>query len=546
MTGQPDVVKPRLLQTLGIPLVLAAASTVMLWLSLPGFEQWYLSFVSLVPVLVLLQGERPVKAVLLTWLSGFAFYFIAASWLSHLTPMGWLSLALYLSLGFLVFAVLVRVLEGGTPRLPFVVGVPVLWLAVQLARSLPLGGFDWFLLGHNLYRRLPLIQTADLFGVAGVSFVVVTVSAALARLVHLVFQRGLADRRDRREAVVGTVYAVLLVLATLTYGTVRLAQTDLKPGPTVTVVQGNIPQDIKELAQANPAEEMDKAELMWKTYADLTRALPAGRDDLVGWPETTTAVALEGDRTEKTDYSAVERGRVLALRRELGRPLMVGSIRIVEEGARLRYYNCAYYFGADDGTFERSDKIYPGPFGEEVPFKGTWFAELVMYFMPEGYQARLSPGSEVKLFRLKEWTFAADICFEDTKPSLNREFRRRGAQFVVNLTNDGWFRDSAELDQHLANSVFRCVENRLSQVRATNTGVSAFINATGAVVSFIRDASGKHRLVQGVLTDTVMLDARHTVYTSIGEIFWWTTLGCAVLWVLVRAVKGVVRLFRRA
>ena len=546
MNQRAETQKSSFWRMFGVYLLLGSASGVMLWLSLPGFELWYLSFVSLVPILVMLQGRHGKTAVLVTWLSGSGYYFATVSWLSHLTPPGWVALALYLSLGFLLFAILARVLLQGNPRLPYAVGIPVLWLAAQLLRSLPLGGFDWYLLGHNLYRRLVLIQIADLFGVFGVSFVVITVSAVIARIIHLGIWRGFSDRRDRGEAVLGAVYAVLLVLASFTYGTFRLAEADLKPGPTISVVQGNIPQDLKEFVQSDPNAHLDKARHMWETYVTLTRPLTKRTDDLVVWPETTTTFALEGDRTAKHDYSAFERKRILSIRRELDRPFMVGSIRMVPEDNALRYYNCAYYFHKDDGSFERYDKIYPVPFGEIVPFQGTWFAEVVEFFMPEGYQARLSAGTELKLFKLKAWTFAANVCYEDTKPSLNRAFCRMGAQFIVNLTNDGWFRETAELDQHLANSVFRSVENRVAQVRATNTGISAFINSKGAITSHIEDRqTGKHRRVKGVLTDTVMLDDRSTLYAMIGELFSWVMLSVAALWVLTRLIGRVVRLFRR-
>ena len=106
-------------------LVLAAASAAMLSLSLPGYEQWWLSFVSLVPLLVLLERSTPRSAALWWWPAGYAFFFVAVLWLKHLTPVGLAALALYLSLSFLAYAAGVRLVTTGRPRLPFVLAVPV-------------------------------------------------------------------------------------------------------------------------------------------------------------------------------------------------------------------------------------------------------------------------------------------------------------------------------------------------------------------------------------------------------------------------------------
>jgi len=226
---------------------------------------------------------------------------------------------------------------------------------------------------------------------------------------------------------------------------------------------------------------------------------------------------------------------------------MVGAIRLAGVDNAVQRTNCAFYF-PEDNRYEYAAKIYPVPFGEEIPFKQIgWFHDLVEFYMPEGYEARLTAGEDViKVFRLKTWTFAADICYEDTQASLNRRFRKAGAQFVVNLTNDGWFGETVELDQHLANSVFRTVENRFAMVRATNTGISAFVDPTGRIVAHIVDESGKYRRVAGTLTHRLMLDERRTVYTVVGDLFAWLTLGTAGALVLVRVVRRCMRMVRRS
>jgi len=517
--------------------LLTPASVLMLFLSLPGYDLWFFAFVALVPLFLILQRAKARTGALIMWLGGYLFFFLAFSWLSHLTPIGWVLLAFYLSLWFLLFAVVARRVTTGHPRLPFVVGVPVVWVAIELLRGVTVEGFCWHYVGHSLYSQRLLIQVADFSGVYGVSFVAVTVNALLAWLIHLLLQ----GRRRRRgallRAVLGTIYTVLLVLAALAYGRYRLEETRPVAGPRISVVQGNIPLDVEDCAKTFTWRQvLERRHHIFDKHRRLTLGLLDVKSDMVVWPETTVSY-LEGEKYGREDYSAHARKRVREIRKTIGRPFLLGSVKLVRGADEDAEYNAAYFFPTEDGPFEVYLKIHLVPFGEYIPFRSVpWIKALIEDFMPTGYEATLSAGSELVLFRLKETLFATPICYEDTKPSLVSKFRRKGAQFIVNLTNDGWFADTAELDQHLANSVFRTVENRVGLVRAANTGISAFVDCTGAVTSVLVDErTGRRREIEGVLTDTVFVDGRVTFYTKHGDFLAWTTVGWVVVFLLLRA-----------
>jgi apolipoprotein N-acyltransferase len=157
------------------------------------------------------------------------------------------------------------------------------------------------------------------------------------------------------------------------------------------------------------------------------------------------------------------------------------------------------------------------PFGEYIPFKKIFaFLETVV---PIGDFTR---GKEYTVFNLPlvshslPLPFSTLICFEDIFPELATQFVKRGAGFLVNITNDAWFRKSSSPYQHLAASVFRAVENRLFLVRAANTGVSAFINPVGKIVSLVADNAGKAIFISGYRTETISVgtDKKPTFYTS--------------------------------
>jgi apolipoprotein N-acyltransferase len=140
--------------------------------------------------------------------------------------------------------------------------------------------------------------------------------------------------------------------------------------------------------------------------------------------------------------------------------------------------------------------------GDEVPDDFDFGAEPVVMTLSK------------KLFRI-----APLICFEDTVGDLTRRFAQRGAELLVTLTNDGWFRHSAESRQHLANAVFRCAETKLPLVRAANTGMTCFIDRFGHVTDLL-DVEG-NTFVEGMLYGTVpiRLQPPRTFYTNYGDLF---------------------------
>ncbi|MFW6159176.1 MAG: apolipoprotein N-acyltransferase, partial [Planctomycetota bacterium] len=200
-------------------------------------------------------------------------------------------------------------------------------------------------------------------------------------------------------------------------------------------------------------------------------------------------------------------------------------------------YNSAFLLpeGEGGGPERRYDKIHLVPFGEYVPLRGLlgWaIGPLVPY--------DLSPGDEGRLFEIDGWTFAPTICFEDAFPGLVADFAREpgGADFIVNLTNEGWFKDGSELDQHLAIAVFRAVECRAGFIRAANTGISAFIEPTGRIRKRLV-VDGRDREVAGVLHGVATTSREESAYLVAGE--WFGTV-CAVAWFFCLLVAGSGRI----
>lgn len=480
--------------------VLVAAGAVALALAYPGTDWSGAAWIGLAPVIALALIRRPRAALALGWLAGFLFFLILLRWLDFTFrvysaipwPLTWLPimlLAAYCGLYVGLFAGAISWLRvrGAPPHA--LVAAPFLWVAGEWVRGWLMGGFPWGHLGYSQHRQLAVIQIAEIGGVYAVSFLLVSVNAALAAVTVLSARRSVA--------ALGT--AGLLVGGTLVFGDWRLRESGAPPETvSVAVVQPSIAQPLKW--------DRDHAASTLRIYFDLTRQAARTRPDLIVWPETATPTILRRD--------PMLVGALRGLSREVGAPLLVGSLD-VDDGSPPKYRNTAFLLD-ERGILNRYDKIELVPFGEYVPLSGVigfvrGWAEFI---------ADLEPGSRAVVFSGPPAPFGTVICYEGIFPALVRRFVKDGARFMVNMTNDGWFGETAGPLQHLGMFPLRAVEHRTAVVRAANTGVSAMIAPSGEVVRSLP------LFVRGTLEGRVPLRARQTVYTRFGD--WLVYLAVAV------------------
>ncbi len=267
--------------------------------------------------------------------------------------------------------------------------------------------------------------------------------------------------------------------------------------------------------------------------------------------------------------------RVRELAREAGAPVLCGSTAAWVVGvehlpggrvmARLKRSNRAYLIGTDSEPYEAEhayDKVHLVPFGEYVPFRESFplLYRVLLGMTPYPYDYSLTAGSRNQApFELEEAggaRFLTPICYEDAfayrirdmvrpaRRDAREEGAKKGAQFIVNISNDGWFvravdesaaGDANESDaaptgaghlvetvqhkQHLNLCVFRAIENRVPVVRSVNTGISGRIASSGRIEEVVRDPAREGRCVEGYALGPIELDARAAPYTRIGDLF---------------------------
>ncbi|MGO9568556.1 MAG: apolipoprotein N-acyltransferase [Desulfomonilaceae bacterium] len=493
------------------PLVASVGGGLLLSCAFPSLQLDFLTWIAFVPLFwAIHKDSRPAFAALYGVAFGIAFFSVDLSWIYHtLTVHGHFGFASALAMfvgmiltlalfpGAFAFVLALLLNRGITP----VFSAPFLWTALEYFRTALFTGFPWDLTGYSQAGRETVIQIADITGVYGVSFLLLLVNGTLWEVLRATM------KRDRFPVKLVATTALTLILV-LVYGSARIAhfssgQQD-KSGFVVGILQGNIPQEIKW-------EDASRRHT-FATYERLGEQAVQEGAQLLVWPETSAPVLFGGGNPDW------QRPGEISLRLKV--PMLVGAPSIKMIDGVTCYYNSAFLV---DGTMlrYRYDKMHLVPFGEYMPL--TWLLPL-----GPGIAARdadYSPGDKMTVMHMKGYPpFSVLICYETIFPALARTAVGKGASMLINITNDGWFGDSAAPYQHLAMAGMRSVENRVWLVRSANTGISAAFDPAGRMVSRIPLEQ------EGVCTVRVPgTAAAGSLYTRFGDLFAWSCIAVSVL-----------------
>ena len=499
------------------PWLAAALSGVLLTLCFAPFDQTWLVWIALAPLIAAIwfgpvHPKYPLlRKIELGYLTGLVYFLGSLHWMSVLTVPGWFILCLYLAVYPAAWAGIVYVIA--TPREDphsfrsvwlsswrnLVTGAlaAAAWVALELLRGHVFTGFGWNALGIALHANIPFIQLASLTGVGGLSFLAVLSSAiAVATVRRLMIEA----RGGKIRAHFDFTITIALIVAAFGYGLRQVGAPAETIPLRVAAVQPSIPQNEKW----NPAFE----QRIYDTFERQTAIAAAMNPDLLLWPEAATPRGFFEDRT------ANEFVRKWANQGDYS--LLFGTLRLSHEGD----YNAAVLLTGAEDPPQFYPKSHLVMFGEYIPFRYSFplFAIIVGDMVPSDFDNGKGP----VIFRLPEppVAIAPLVCFEDTLGYLAREASNLGAQLFVTVTNTGWFKQTAAGRQHLAHSVFRCAENRRPMVRCANNGVTAFIDSLGRVTHVLSDPDG-NIFAEGVLSAEIQIPVNPptTFYMKKGEIF---------------------------
>ena len=520
------------------PWLAAIASGLLCTFCFPPFNQNWLCWIALTPLIVAVwfSGEeskrRRLRNLLLGYVAGIVFFTATFSWLGalgdlyqnfFLHSLSFL-LSIYLAVYFALWAWVIGFLRPQTftaswRNLLIAFVAASAWVTHEWVRGWLFSGFGWNGLGVALHAQFPLIQIAEFSGVTGLSFAVAFANIIAVTTPLRLFAETKTHRMRPHFDLTLTMVGIIGLVA---FGLHRIQIPSPTKSIRVAAVQANVPQ----LEKFDPQFRGEVFGKFQRLSEIALRGDPAPA--LLVWPESSMPDPVRDQDSESYRF-------VHDLSASTKTDLMLGTLDI-DEG---RDYNAALLVSNAGERVQVYRKIHLVPFGEYIPLRHGFppFAAIASTWVPGDFTA----GTEHAVLTLTDPDIrvAPLICFEDTVGDLVRKFVSKGANLLVDVTNDGWFLQSFGSKQHVANAVFRCVENRRPMIRAANTGVTCFVNEFGRVTQILQDDTG-NTFNEGVLTGEISVPQNQelTFYARHGE---WLAQCCAGVTGLVVLVGLVAR-----
>ena len=497
----------------GRSLFLLASATILYAAALPPFGYDVLAFGVGLPLALLVLDPRRPLAPSRAWIAGLLFgeattlavgghwlYVAAHEFFSRSAPFsaGFTLLTTLTHAGVFIGAAVAASASLVRLRSPAlrVLAFGAVWVSFELMRGRLLYGCPWNFLGHALYRRPALMQTASLGGAYVLSWFCLLTGASAAVAIMATTRRG---------RVLAAAVTVALPVTMMLYGNMRMAGA-AATGPTGTLTVGLVQANIGRHELWDTARRSDHLDRL----IELSRSRELQGADLVVWAENAVPFLLDADVDAQR--------RIQRLSRDLDAYVLTGAPRSEPAGGgRVRFFNSVYLFAPDGTEPDTYDKAKLLPYVEGSP---SWAVD----WLPRANGVEYVPGHERAVFEVRGWKIAPLICFESTYPEIARELAVAGAEILVNVSNDSWFDRGAAPAQHFGMTALRAVENNVPLIRVANTGISAVVDRDGSIVLRLPEkqaAVAVHRIGRR--------DAGLPPYARNGDVFAWACVVVAVV-----------------
>jgi len=485
---------------------LVIASALLTILSFPDFDLWFLAWISLVPLLIVVARTPSFrKAFVAGWLWGTIFFYGTCWWLAY--PMihsaqfrAWIAYPL-LILPIAIVALFPAFACASVSQLierfgaTMLLIAPVVWVTFDWFRYL-VAGQVWNAIGYSLAFHPLLILPARWGGVYLISAVLVSANASVCLLIL---------RRSSRSILLSVVFLFAPLILTLAAFGQLIGEPVLSNASStfVTGIQPNVPADALDNTSM---DDLLNRHIRLSRQALSNAPIESYWTRLVIWPESPMNFSYSRDPHLRQVIGELARANQTSI--------LLNSLEPAKNGGDQ---NSAILVNEKGEMSARYDKIRLMPFGEYVPLP-QWLPGASSV---RGLVGEFKPGSSYTLMPLGALRVGVFICIEAAHPAIARSFTNEGADVLINISNDGYLGPTPVMRQHLANAVFRAVENDRDLVRVTNSGITAFISSTGAVYD---QTTGFH---EDVRTWTISKGANgSTFYSRHGDIF---VYGCALI-----------------
>ncbi|MDR2448209.1 MAG: apolipoprotein N-acyltransferase [Treponema sp.] len=484
----------------------------------------FLAWIAYVPVFWLISRTSVVGSVLWGAVYGYAAYGLFNYWLGAFHPLaGVIVCAIYL----VYLAILFLLLKAAVtlfPRRGYILQW-LLWLCFEYLRTQGFLGYAYGITGYSQWHILPIIQIADIFGVWGVSALVVFPSAWIASALTPQAVKDTVPYKKARykpDLIPLCVWAFCLA-GSLVYGFAARKDYAAEKTARITLIQHNTDPWLGDIV-----EYRRNFEKLTRLSDDALRENP----DLVVWSETAFVPRIFWHQTYRDDEASwlLVKDLLDYLARQTT-PFVIGN----DDGRREpdknpnadeKYrvdYNAALLFerGAIVQQYRKNHLV---PFTEYFPYR----KQLPFFYklLKEADTHFWEKGTERTVFEINDLKFSTPICFEDTFGYLSRSFVKNGAELIVNLTNDAWSKSLSAQMQHLGMAVFRAVETRRSLVRAAASGQTCAIDPNGDILAMAEP------FTEAQLTVAVPVMRETSLYVKYGDFLPFVSMAAVVVFII--------------
>lgn len=498
--------------------VLAVVSAVLLILAFPDFEFWFLAWFGLVPLLWAIDLERAsaARAFFIGWIWGVAFFTGTCWWLTFApinyagfpTALAYFLLLIVTSIVGIfpgIFSMILSILLRRFGNLALLVA-PFAWVFAEFLRYW-ITGNNWNAIGYSQAFNSAFFYWPSIAGVLAVSWILALLNAVWFSLFRLLFPRREVNavRAGLAASAAAAGVGFLFVLVSYDYWVASAPENLVdRDRSRVVSIQPNVP--MSGLTYEKWQQLRRKHVALAESALATINGQPATNTTVI-FPESPMNFMYEDDEEFRNfvhEFAARHNVQVLFNSAE-------------PDGGENKYFNSAVLVGPNGREMAQYDKIYLVPFGESVP--------APLQSIVPAFVGSFSYGKEYDLLPLGDAKAGVMICFESHFGELSREYVSRGADAIIEMTNDGYLGPTPVLRQHLANAVFRAVETNRPVLRVTNVGITAYINERGEVL----EASDPYTETTRVWS-VGKSDGSRTPYVKYGDWFaWFCTLMTVVM-----------------
>lgn len=492
-----------------ISLILLVIASFLFMLANPSFVNnngfGFIAFLYFFPVLIVVHNQNYKSNLIFGFLYGFLSYFLYAFWLASYGFLIQILLCVLYGTFWSILFCLLKFADLNFKKYGFLIQFLII-LSFEFIKTKGFLGFGYGLSGYTQWQNLALIQVANLFGVFGISAIVIFPSC----LIFEIYKKIKYRKQNYLNVIILFLLWIVIFFVSILYGNNQIKENESfrkKSKVSIIAIQSN-----EDPWGTGFNYYRSSIQQLINMTNDALENYP--KVDIVVWPETAVVPSVNHFYDEEKSNRKLLIEALMHYFESKDCDFLIGNGFIESDNENQKIYNAALYFEQNKNIIPPKPYTYFKnhlvPFSEHLPFG------IKSNFLEKNFDFHFwNEGKEVIVFEDDDFCFGTPICFEDTFDDIPRIMTKKGADFFISLINDSWGKSLVCQNQHLAMSVFRSVENKLPSVRCTVSGQTCYITSLGNVENLCESFTQTYNHYEIPIYENVS----KSFYTNVGYIF---------------------------